>query len=266
MTRAIVLTGEGAAGAYQGGVLSGLKVDDFHAAYGTSSGALNATLFAFRGDPEAEWMAMRGLRDAFAFNWLAALWRPALFNNGPILKKIERIALWKKPAIPVCVTITDLQKGTAHYSRCYHPATKRWCEDAAASATIPGLACPVRTGRSLAVDGGAKDNLPIRRALLDGHDDITVVLARPWDKDEQTWRPSFPPPFRWVDSIGGAMSLIIESLVWWEIQAALEDPRLKSLTVYAPSHQILMNMIDFKPAMMQAAFRKGVETKPVKVK
>lgn len=275
MTRALCITGDAARGAFQAGVLTNLRQSDFSHVYGTSSGALNATLFAFAQRSQEivdEWLSIRGLTDFYAFNWLAAAWRPGLFNNRPLVRKIGDFIRGRLPALPVTVTTTDLRTSQVWY---YDPQKgyKDWRDDwrpdpnfpahVAASATIPGLACTLDAEDQFKDDGGLVDLAPMLVALDDGADDITLLLSRPWgalwDPD---WVNPMPWPFKALGAGMRAIEILLQTVAWREIQQAIADPRLKRLTVYAPDYVIPMHLLDFDPVKMKAAVDAGARAVP----
>ena len=64
-----------------------------------------------------------------------------------------------------------------------------------AASALPPLYPPVRIRGNLYLDGGACDSLPVERALLDGHREITVIMTQP-----RRQRP--PVRLPWLASLG----------------------------------------------------------------
>lgn len=264
MGKAVVITGDAARGAVQAGMLSVLPfVPD--AIYGTSSGALNAALYTFARDGrdiEAEWLSIRSLFDIYAFNWLAALWRPGLFNNGPL--ELRMLAYVRRSAGSRCacaVPVTNLATGmTAYGTPADGPET--FAMAVADSATIPGL-CAASVDAD-EVDGGLRELAPIAKALEDGHDDIHLMLSRPYSPVFRAPTKPLPPPLRALSAGLSALDCMLHQIAWGNIQAAL--PRVRKLTVYSPAMAPDMHLLSFTPAKIRDAIEMGKRVAPVVVK
>ena len=254
--RALVVTGDGARGAFQAGVLERFPfVPD--ACYGTSCGAINAALFSYCTGREltAYWQDVDGIFEVYRCNWLAALWRPGLFHSDPIERKAREISL-RPPRCPVTVTMTNMATGETRYVDNRDPG---FPAAVAASATIPGLC----TTDSLYSDGGLRVMAPITRALDDGHLDIHLVMSRPWGP---TLPGSWPPRFPWASSHAAlrAVDIMLHAVGWHNIQEAL--PRCRSLTVWAPERPLTIGLLDFSAAKIDQTIELGRQCRPLLVK
>ena len=245
--RALVITGDGARGAFQAGVLGRLPfVPD--AVYGTSCGAINATLFSYctARELQAYWQEVDGIFGVYRFNWLAALWRPGVFHSDPIERKARELVK-RRPRCRVVVATTNLVTGETLYVDNRDP---NFPAAVAASATIPGLAT---TDHPLS-DGGLRVMAPITRALDDGHRDIDLLMSRPWGPVlPGCWEPRFP----WAASHAAfrAIDIMLHAIGWYNIQEAL--PRCRSLTVWAPERPLDIGLLDFSPVKIAEAMEAG---------
>jgi predicted acylesterase/phospholipase RssA len=259
MSRAVIVSGDAARGSFQAGVLQMLPfVPD--TIYGTSSGALNGCMYAYCSPREIaeEWLSIRSVRDVYAFNWLAALWRPGMFNNGPLLKRVRRIVASGSPKCRVVVTVTDTATSKVHY---VDNAAPDFAEAVAASATITGLCCPLETSRHTGwTDGGLRELAPIEKAVSDGHDDITLILSRPWGADYRTnWKPK-PFPLTAYSAALRAVDLMLHEIAWNDVLRGLA--LCKRLTVYAPTTPLQFGLLDICPEVSMQAMAEGRMAKP----
>lgn len=188
MITAFVLSGGGALGAVQVGMLRALTerriVPDL--LVGTSAGALNAAYLAGRGidgralaDLESVWARIRR-RDVFPVDVLRqsrALIgaRPSLFADTGLRRLIAtqvRSSRVEATVIPLHLVATDLLSGTEVLMSDGHMVTALL-----ASTAIPGLLPPVHREGRILVDGGLADNTPISQAIALGADRIFVLPA-----------------------------------------------------------------------------------------
>jgi len=274
MARALVLSGGGSRGSFQAGVLTKLSTLNYDAVYGTSAGALNATLFSYLNTEniESTWSQINSIDDVFQFNGLNAVWSPGLYNNSLLIAKAFAIVSSNPAKMPVTVTVTSLRSGTVSYSNNSLPA-KDFAVAVANSATIPGLCCNLNDTDS--VDGGVVANIPIEQAILDGYDEITVVLAMPYSQkvppDAAPASLSFNLPediSYFVPAIGAlirSLEIMFNVAIWGPIQAAL--PLCKSLTVYAPDISTANDsFLDFSAGAIMAGIAQGKAALPLILK
>lgn len=183
---AFVLSGEGAKGAYQLGVMShlekqGIKPDMI---MGNSSGSAAAALYAHGGLEACKEFVFdtKNISDIFQFNW-NFLWKQGIFNCSPLRNRLKRY-LKGPPKIPYFVNTLDVK--SSHLKR-YHFAPNQVCSEAwelnkvCASVAIQFLVEPV-IGEA---DAGARELLPISQAVAAGATEIYVLLASPPKYREQ---------------------------------------------------------------------------------
>lgn len=185
MSRAFVLSGGGAAGAWQVGQLralleAGVRPD---LVVGTSVGAINAAVIA--EDPSLEgadrlariWTRTRrsDLLPPWGWGRLGALSKRALYSSHGLRRLIERnlsYRLIEEAAIPLKVVTTSLETGEARVL-----TTGPVVEALLASAAIPGIYPSVRIGGERLVDGGITGNVPVAPAVEAGAEEIFVLAA-----------------------------------------------------------------------------------------
>jgi len=173
---ALILSGGGAKGAFQVGVLSQFEKNDIHPKiiYGTSVGALNAYLYSKRGGfvLEEVWREIESWRDLFRFNW-SSLWgsKNGFLNQSPLERLMKKHGQTLM-SYPVIANVTNLSTGQIE---------RIWDKDlrfedmVLASSAIPGL---IQTRYGFC-DGMLRDNTPLKPAIEDGYKKIIVILNDP---------------------------------------------------------------------------------------
>jgi NTE family protein len=180
-----VLSGGGAAGAWQVGALSALCEHGVRPdlVVGCSVGALNAAFLAV--DPSVAratelmqvWRALRR-EDVFGAGRASAarhilrrqdhLYEPAALQA--LIRRLVPLADLSQTAVPVEVVTTDLLQGLPAWHRTGDPVTVL-----SASACLPALFPPVALAGGLHVDGGVTCPVPVGRAVELGARRIWVL-------------------------------------------------------------------------------------------
>jgi predicted patatin/cPLA2 family phospholipase len=183
--KALVVEGGGMRGAYAAGAIIGLQQagERFDAVYASSSGACSAAYFA-AGQPEglSIWREhLDGPKLIRASNLLRG--RP-LLDLGYLVDEVFArrvpldVAALRRAPHPTWVTVTHAGTGEAEHRDLRRE--KAPLETLRASAALPfAYGRTVKLDGARYVDGGLADPIPLRRALEDGADEVTVVLTRP---------------------------------------------------------------------------------------
>jgi NTE family protein len=191
--RALVLPGGGGRGAYQVGVVKALREKGitFDFAYGTSIGALNATLLA-QGDfnrLEELWCHIKG-KDIFTLPSASGIGRLVLghklglLDTTPLeelLKREANLQKLKASSTKVGFCTTDLcSLETRLFTSDDIMSTNELIDILMATSAIP-MAFPPRHihGNGLWIDGGLVRNTPMETAIHMGADEIFMVLLHP---------------------------------------------------------------------------------------
>lgn len=206
---AIVLSGGGAKGACQVGMLAALIEAQVHIDHvvGVSVGALNGALFAL--DPSIDsivrldklWRTLGG-EDLFpqglGVKWRYLKRRSAVFAAEPLKALIEEnlaISDISNTQIPLHVLATNYRDGTERWFTEGDPREVLY-----ASAALPGTLPPlIRNGETL-IDGGIVNDVPISKALELGAKRIFVLLCG-------TTSAALPPAKRPLEAIMRSFTL-----------------------------------------------------------
>lgn len=193
---ALVLSGGGAKGAFQVGVLDelitnrGLKVDTV---VGVSTGALQALGVAQKDVPRllAEWLAIKGNSDIYKKRLLGAaggfLGSDAIYNTKALRRLIERVtdeARLRASGIRMLAGVANL--GTGEF-KTVSEQTPRIHEWVYASCAMPLFFDPYETVdasgvRQQWVDGGVRNVTPLSAALELDPDAVLVIRSSPKPK------------------------------------------------------------------------------------
>jgi NTE family protein len=200
--RALVLSGGGAKGAYQVGILKRWMGElnlDYDIMCGVSVGAINVAALAQEpiGNPRAAierlekfWL---GINQSSIFGrWrpfgrLHGLrGRPAIFDSSPLLTLLDRsinAGLIRVSGRQLAVGAVCIETGEFNYGRETDDDIIKWVQ---ASASYPLFMSPVDIGGKLWCDGGLRHMMPIREAIRLGATEIDIIacnnpsLLNPW--------------------------------------------------------------------------------------
>lgn len=180
MKTAFVLSGGGARGAFQVGAMkaiieAGILPD---ACYGTNLGALNAGMLAFQSifTIETFWRSIRNAGDIFSGQGLGIFSQGGFYSSDPLRKIIEKY-VEGTPTREAMACVCDLYTGSKEYAYRSKLALTDFQQYVLASASIPVAVNPVADRY---VDGGVREETPLKPAIDDGADRIIVFLTSPY--------------------------------------------------------------------------------------
>lgn len=258
MKTALVLSGGGAKGSMQLGIFKylyeqGLRPD---MVYGTSVGSLNACGYAYMGVPGLLdfWAKIKTKSDVFKFNWLTLILRSqGIFNANPLRTLIQECVKNKAPTLPCYACTVDLVTGQIKYGK---GGEADFVDYVVASASVPGLCEPIKN----MVDGGVREQSPLKKAIEDGAQKIVVILCNPWQED-----PSAASIGNWISNILRTTDIMSHEIFLndikecsWYNEHLMDGKRKVEIVVYAPSH-LVIDTHDFTQAKIQPAIAFGYE-------
>lgn len=209
MKTALVLQGGGYKGVYQYGLLKTLrlKYDDI---YGTSVGALNALYVASNYSRQIESIWEKVINEDFRFHakrWynypLMILSKRLGAYQNLLDKELEKVVDAIGEIKPFYVTAVDYYSGNIYYVKLSKRDSryeehwykrngkfdetpeirssnaKRMSQVITASTAVPGAFEPVYIDGKMLFDGGVRDIAPLNGAVINGADDITLILCSP---------------------------------------------------------------------------------------
>ena len=247
----VVITGEGARGAYQAGViqnllLNGLEPDRY---IGISSGALNAMLFS-QVDPRAVDDAISSIKDInslFNFNYFSFFTAKGLYNSKPIRKTLDRLLKYHR--LPAkdrrngIVADCNYKTGEIRYTNLITLPASEIINRTLSAISISGLIEPAIPGY---IDGGAKEINPLQYTLNQEPDeDIHCIFGRPIKINEA---PEPTGLFKFAKIAFRSLDITMHDMSVDDLERAermkLRGELSAKIHVYEPS-EIYYNALDF---------------------
>jgi predicted patatin/cPLA2 family phospholipase len=182
-----------------------------------------------------------------------------LFSSSP-LRKIVKKAISKRPMCDVWVNRVCLESGDIFYSK---PGDRDYEDSIIASCSIPGAVVPVKIDGFTFVDGGIRDNCPLRRAVDFGSDEITIILCNPLSEKYWIDRGGLFPVANYIMR---SLDIALHELMVNDFESLKRkngDPNKRKIKVrlYAPDKEP-MDTLDFSPEKIRQAILLGNVAKP----
>lgn len=267
--RGLVLSGGGAKGCYQVGVLQALKEAGlkFDMISGVSTGSLQGSMFA-----QGKFHTLYNLwydikrRDIFKkkpFGWLGAvLGAKSLYNFKPLLELLYRYIDRSKPEawkIPFRCGVVCLEDGQYYTITENHTDIQRMIY---ASCSMPLYAEPVQIKGKHYVDGGVRNMTPLKEAIEFGCDEIFVVLCSPLDVGKEYGKSK-----KCLKTVGRSLEIVLneiynEDLSYAEFintlvkQEVLKQYKKIKFHIIAPKSQII-DTLDFNQRKIRFGLERG---------
>lgn len=259
---ALVLSGGGAGGAFQIGVLKKIWAVEQHnisEIYGTSVGALNGAALKFIGLTQLKfiWENIKGRSDVLTLNPLAFVGLArGKYKTKPLENLIslvvDRAPL--RPELNVFVSVVDLISGDVSYKNSDEPDFKKYV---LASASVPFHMEPVEN----LVDGGVRDHTPVEQAVLNGAKRVIVICCNPLGREQRDIGYKIKWPY--LLDIGLRCTDILQAEVLYGdlMRCFYRFNDGVTLEIYAPSKRII-DTFEYNPEKIQAAIEQGFLCEP----
>lgn len=258
---AFVLTGGGAKGAFQVGVMQslygkGIRPDVI---YGTSVGALNAAGYAYQGviGLEKIWKSIRSRSDILKLNWWKLLWAEGIYNTYPLKKLINKTVSGSASTEAVACSV-DYERGKIRYTSNKGSSQDEFREQVLASASIPVVMDLV----SGWMDGGVREIGPLSIAVKQGATNVYVISASPITED-----PAYEELPSGMFKIAKIAYRVIDGILEHEI--FVNDMKVcKSFAdtvqfhIYAPD-QLVIDTLEFNQKKILKAMEQGRLSRPI---
>lgn len=258
MRKAWVLSGGGAKGGFQVGVMKRLLETESAPdhIFGTSVGAINAFALSAFGisDTEKFWLEINSRRHVLGPEWLKLFWAKGIFNLNPLKKRLMR-AEKKVFDIPFSVAFTDISTGEVRYaSNLAAPSVKAMVDLVLASSAIPFAMAPIR---GTLFDGGIREQVPLKKCLEFGPwDEVTIILCNP---------PRALPIEQNSFGFPKALTLGLRALDVMEHEVFLNDFKIcggAKFRIFAPD-EYLHGTLEFKRDKIKKAIDLGYSAKEI---
>lgn len=269
--RALVLSGGGRKGAYEVGVLRrwmGEEGRDYDILCGTSVGALNAGALAQvkLGNPQEAYRRLadiwdrvsnRNIRRFWWFWYLAALWKPSLYDSKPLLDWVRK----ELSPTDIAASGRKLRVGAVSWNtlkaRVADEKSPRLADWIYSSACFPLGFKPIEIDGDEWMDWGVRDVTPIGAAIEAGATEIDVITTFNPDLPEKRWDP-------WYKAVPARGLRVIEALMDEvtlgdlravgdrnEIAVRGGKYREVKLNIQMPSQPLMGSSLDFDPAKVR---------------
>lgn len=210
--RALVMSGGGAKGAFQVGALKKWMFEDhldYEVLCGISVGAINSAYLAQYpvGVPKTAWDKLNDIwsrvnssnvkKSWFPLGALEALWKPSVYNSGPLQKWIMTEldgAAVARSGRQLRIVAVSWNSGEAQVLTEATPDVAKWV---IASASFPVMLSPIEINGQLWTDGGLRQVTPLGEAIRLGADEIDVIMcsnpyaASPFSTEDASAIPDF---------------------------------------------------------------------------
>lgn len=271
MTRAIVLSGGGAKGAYQVGALKhllGELENKYEILCGVSVGAINCAFVSqfFLGDEKkcfdglhALWSQLKNssiYKRWFPFGSLHSIWRSSFYDSSPLYNLIHsEISLDKIRATGKKSNVGAVSLTSGKYT-IFNQEHDSFIDAVIASASFPGMLSPIKIGNHLWIDGGVKEISPIKTAIDAGATEVDVIITSP----EVRQRRFIEDPStvdilkRSIDlSTDKIMANDIEKVVMYNrlAEAGFTDKKYVKINIIRPDTNLIEDLLDFTPSKIQ---------------
>lgn len=247
--KALVLSGGGAKGAYELGVLKRWMSEekcDYDIMTGVSVGALNVAALGMveKGSPEKAveylenfWLNVNTpsvWKRWFPFGMLSVLWKKSAYNSNPLINLVKQNVNQKVVAGNkriISVGACSLSTGENVYARENNPY---FVDYVLASSSFPVFLTPIEINGQLYTDGGVRNVTPLGEAIKLGATDIDIVTCQGdeisgWDHNGKKGVPDVM--FRALDIMSNQITRSDLRLCGLKNELAITNSKYKVVTV-----------------------------------
>lgn len=265
--RALVLSGGGARGAFQVGVIKKLVEKNIHwdVICGVSVGAINAAYLAQFAKVhqkagvltlEAFWLQLKGNSSIYntrPLGFMASLWNGGLYDTSPLKELIRssfRINMVKQAGIKLLISAVSLNTGKF---KTVDENETDLCDWIMASSAFPFAFPPIKIGGEWWVDGGVRNVTPLLEAAkIPNVTDIDVILTTAKSGDVAPWTIENPNA---VDVGGRCAGIMADEVYLGDIRENLNSK--KNIKIYAPEEPWNDDPLDFDPLKIRRKIECG---------
>lgn len=267
---AFVLSGGGAKGSYQAGVIYQLLNKSIvpNVIYGTSVGSINGAAMSYLSAEEIKemWLTLKDHEVVWPTGFMKYLAWPKVLTSGgfyslkPLEQSLKKLFAGRIHNIEAQSCYVDLKSGSAVYCSNFKVTQDEFIKSVLASSAIPCL----MEDQNYAVDGGVRHHTPIEKAIEDGADVIYVLLCRPYSKTLPPWKPANKLPrilevgFRAIDDVMSHEIFLndIEMLLHYNQHHEYFNRKKIEFHLYAPD-RFWMDTVEFDSIKIKNAFEAG---------
>jgi NTE family protein len=277
--RFLVHSGGGSKGSYGAGIINYLMGDlkiSYQGFCGVSVGAINSAFLAmFPAGQEQqaahtlkEWWLRLDNHKIFRrwepFGRIHAIWRQSFYDSTPLhtlIREQVNLDIIRNSGKKVSVGAVSVSSGKY---LTFNQDDDDFISAVLASSAFPGMLSPIRMKDQLWIDGGCKELSPIRTAIEMGATEVDVITTSPEIRVKKfIENPSI------VDIIKRAIDVSTDKILSNDIdraimhnklvQAGVSDKKLVKLRILRPHHNLIDDVLDFRPEKIREMMEKGYE-------
>ena len=257
MKRVLVLSGGGAKGAWQLGVLKALNECgvQFDTIIGTSVGALNGAGYSVIGIEklEALWLGLEGSKSVQRCALWKLFWATGVYHFGPLRKILEdSLPEAMDHTVPAYAATLSAKDSEVKYISQYQAKNKQEYIDAIIGSSSLGFFHEPVNGDLL--DGGHREAMPIRRAVEKmAASEVWAIGTEPLRETLGGFEPSFPK----IASFGiRTVEIMAEETYQNDIAPYINDRRVKIIT---PRNALPIGGMEYDPKLIREMIKRGYE-------
>lgn len=275
--RALVLSGGGHKGAFQVGAIQHLMGDlqlPYQIFCGVSVGAINAAFLAKYNLDESRQAAKELLtlweplvteqvaKRWFPFGRLHSLWQTGMYNTQPLrdilTKELDRPRIYST-GNKLMVGATSLKTGQYRIFDERYPHLK---EAVMASSAFPGVFPAIELENEMWVDGGVRNQTPLKAAIDAGATAIDVIVTEPLDYIANNPKPKNALDVLMTSAGLMAMEVFINDIETAElinqlVRSGHSDKREIPITLIAPENPLPGDLLKFDPVVSKELIARG---------
>lgn len=260
MKRILCLSGGSSKGAWQAGVIEGLRSQgrEYDYVVGTSVGAINGMGVSYlgKGDLYDLWADIKGLSSVMHPEFVWPWNFKGVLNFNPLRKLILKQVEGKSPKIPAYASVVSMKTGKLMFvSHVEAPKLDDQIEAVLASSSMFGFHRPYM---DYCFDGGHVEFVPLSKAL-DLQEEtglqIDVISTAPQSfLTNPGWKPFKYFPF--LSMLYRFGEIVTDEVARNDIDWASDLP---NVNLYAPESPIDLGGIDFDPEKIRQYLKMGFE-------
>lgn len=242
MKTGFCFTGEGARGAIQAGIVTGLDNLNIKPdiTIGVSSGSICSASYAYLGASGLfdMWKNVKNIFSVFGINY-NIFTKSGIMNQNP-MKKIVLRAMKNEPICESIVSKMNIETGELAYVSNFKTNKKEFCESVLASVAITGLV----EDKDGWVDAGSRQLAPLKQAIDLGCSKIYVIMGRPFSLSQWSKPKGF---FKHAKMAFRALDISLQEIMIRDISQFLKKEEIsENIEIFlVEPHNLFYDSVEF---------------------
>ncbi len=287
----LCLSGGGSSGCWSAGVLYRLFYEkEFSKIYGTSVGSMNAVLLGqayIDKNPEIIkeiWTKrIKSYKNVYTKKYLNLFKFKAPFSFDPLRHMIDEVVDFEsifKLDKEIIITSVDIVTAKTFYASTKKTSVDIFKKALIASSSVPFFSNPVHIDSKILVDGGIKENAPLRRILKDDEiKNVLLILSAPEQLNSENFK-LYSSDFNNIYNIlSRVLSIMTSEITIKDFNIIniinnilktmtpeqilnnewLKDKRIINIDIIKPEHIIIGETLEFERKKLIAGFEAGIK-------